>query len=175
MSLVRGGKIRALTVDKAGRIWVGYPGAANSAIDNFERRPVTGYGFATVDQTTGLDIWSLVAHGDSVWALTDHDLRQINRAARPLRVVRTLKVPDGRPLGMRLMDVAPNGDVFVGTEEGVRWYRGDGTTQDFTTANSPLADNEVRAVAVEPTTGIVWFGTADGLNRFDPAYRPPTP
>src|SRR5258706_119158 len=78
-SLVRGGKIRAITVDQIGRIWVGYPGAANSAIDYFERRPRQGYRFETVPQTTGLDIWQLVAHGDSVWALTDHDLRLIDR------------------------------------------------------------------------------------------------
>ena len=174
-SKVRNSKIRAVTVDKTGRIWIGYAGAANSGVDHFLRRPEQGaqYDFRTVSGTTNLDIWGLVAHGDSIWALTDRDLRRINRLTQG--VVRTLPTPAGRPIGPRLIDVAPGGDVFVGSEEGVRWYRTDGTTQDFTTANSPLASNDVRAVAVYRATGVVWFGTAEGLNRFDPGYRPPAP
>jgi ligand-binding sensor domain-containing protein len=173
-SLVRGGKIRAITVDKTGRIWVGYAGAANSGVDHFVRRPEVGYDFRTVPNTSSLDIWALAAYGDSIWVLTDRDLRRISRTAAPQpKVVQTQTTPAGRPLGMRLMDVAPNGDVFVGSEEGVRWYRTNGTTQDFTVANSPLAANDVRAIAVDRATGVVWFGTAEGLNRFDPAYQPP--
>jgi hypothetical protein len=173
-SLVRGGKIRAITVDKAGRIWVGYAGAANSGVDHFVRRPKLGYDFKTVLNTTSFDVWGLVAHGDSIWLLTDRELRIISRTTSPPRLLaQRYETPAGRPLGMRLMDVAPNGDVFVGSEEGVRWYRRGGTTQDFTVANSPLAANDVRAIAVDPATGVVWFGTAEGLNRFDPGYRPP--
>jgi hypothetical protein len=174
-SLVRGGKIRAITVDKGKRIWVGYAGAANSGVDHFVRRPEVGYDFRTVPNTTSLDIWSLVAHGDSIWVLTDRDLRRINRTSVPPRVVQTLSTPAGRPLGARLMDVAPNGDVFVGSEEGVRWYHAGGAPEDFTIANSPLAANDVRAIAVDRATGVVWFGTAQGLNRFDPGYRAPSP
>lgn len=173
-SLVRGGKIRAITVDKTGRIWVGYAGAANSGVDHFVRRPVIGYDFQTVANTSSLDIWGLVAHGDSIWVLTDGDLRRINRAGSPPRVVQTLNTPAGRPLGMRLMDVAPNGDVYVGSEEGLRWYHHGGGSQDFTITNSPLASNDVRAVAVDRASGVVWIGTAEGLNRFDPGYQPET-
>jgi len=172
-SLVRGGKIRAITVDKTGRIWVGYAGAANSGVDHFVRRPEVGYDFKTVANTASLDVWGIVAHGDSIWVLTDHDLRRINRTGSPPRVVQTQSTPAGRPLGMRLMDVAPNGDVFVGSEEGLRWYRTNGTTQDFTIANSPIASDDVRAIAVDRRTGVVWIGTAEGLNRFNPAYQPP--
>jgi ligand-binding sensor domain-containing protein len=176
-SLVRGGKIRAVTVDKGGRIWVGYAGAANSGVDHFVRRPKLGYDFKTVANTTNFDVWGLVAHGDSIWLLTDHELRRINRAENPPRLLsQKYETPAGRPLvGVRLMDVAPNGEVFVGSEEGVRWYRRGGASQDFTVANSPLAANDVRAIAVDPATGVVWFGTAEGLNRFDPGYRAPAP
>ncbi len=174
-SLVRGGKIRAITVDKAHRIWVGYAGAANSGVDHFSGLPeLPNTDFKTVANTSSLDIWGLVAHGDSIWVLTDRDLRRISRTASPPRVVQTQNTPAGRPLGMRLMDVAPNGDVFVGSEEGVRWYKSNGTTQDFTTTNSPLAANDVRAIAVDRASGAVWFGTGEGLNRFDPAYQPPS-
>jgi ligand-binding sensor domain-containing protein len=173
-SLVRGGKIRAVTVDETGRVWVGYAGAANSGVDHFVRRPELGYDFRTVTGTTTMDVWAIVAHGDSVWVLTDRDLRRISRASVPPRLVAlSYETPAGRPLGMRLMDVAPNGEVYVGSEEGVRRFRADGATEDFTTANSPLASNDVRAIAVDRVTGAVWFGTAAGLNRFDPGYTPP--
>lgn len=173
-SLVRGGKIRAITVDQDNRIWVGYAGAANSGVDHFKGLPVApNLDFKTVNGTASLDIWGLVANGDDVWVLTDRDLRRIDRTDSSPRIVQTLSTPAGRPLGMRLMDVAPNGDVFVGSEEGVRWYHRGGGTQDFTVTNSPLASNDVRAIAVDRFTGAVWFGTAEGLNRFDPGYQPP--
>ncbi len=50
-----------------------------------------------------------------------------------------------------------------------------GNLQDFGTANSPLADQEVRAIRVDPATGVVWIGTTRGLNRYDPGFRPPPP
>jgi hypothetical protein len=108
--------------------------------------------------------------------LTDRNLRRIARATIPPRLVSTIyDTPAGRPLGMRLMDVAPNGEVYVGGEEGVRRYRAGDATEDFTVANSPLASNDVRAIAVDRSTGLVWIGTAAGLNRYDPGFRPPTP
>jgi ligand-binding sensor domain-containing protein len=173
-SRVRNGKIRAVTVDKAGRVWVGYAGAANSGVDHFVRRPIDTYDFETVAGTTSFDVWAIVAHGDSIWVLTDRNLRRISRGPGTPRLISlTYDTPAGRPLGLRLMDVAPNGDVYVGSEEGVRRYRPGGDTEDFTTANSPLASNDVRAIAVDRSTGVVWFGTAAGLNRYDPGYQPP--
>ncbi|MGH7731182.1 MAG: hypothetical protein ACRENJ_08035 [Candidatus Eiseniibacteriota bacterium] len=180
-SLVRNGKVRAVTVDKAGRVWVGYAGAQNTGVDHFVRRPIVGYDFQTVDNTTSFDIWAMVAHGDSIWVLTDRNLRRIARASVPPRLSSTIyETPAGRPDGpaTRLMDVAPNGDVYVGSLEGVRRYRASGITddfEDFTVANSPLASNVVRAIAVDRATGAVWIGTAEGLNRFDPDYQPPAP
>jgi hypothetical protein len=179
-SLVRGGKIRAVTVDKTGRVWVGYAGAANSGVDHFiglPEGPNTDSHFETVEGTTSMDVWAIVAHGDSVWVLTDRNLRRIARQTVPHpRLLSTIyDTPAGRPLGMRLMDVAPNGEVYVGSEEGVRRYKTDGRTEDFTTANSPLCSDDVRAIAVDRATGVVWFGTAAGLNRFDPGYQPPRP
>ena len=175
-SQVRNGKIRAITVDKTGRVWIGYAGAANSGVDHFVGRPEASYDFKTVSGTTNFDVWAMVAHGDSIWVLTDRDLRRIARNAAPPRLVNVSYVtPAGRPLGMRLMDVAPNGEVYVGSEEGVRCYRANSVTEDFTTTNSPLCSNDVRAIAIDRATGVVWFGTAAGLNRFDPGYTPPQP
>ena len=58
---------------------------------------------------------------------------------------------------------------------GIRVVDPHGVLQDFSTANSPLADDEVRAIRVDGTTGVVWIGTTRGLNRYDPGYRPPSP
>lgn len=176
VSLVRGGKIRAVTVDKTGRVWIGYAGSgATSGVDNFIRRPQVGYEFNTVASTAGLDIWGLEAYGDSIWVLTDNDLRRINRTSVPPRVVSTLSTPTLRApdAPSHHLAVAPDGSVWVGVVNGVRWYRPGQIPQDFTASNSPLASNDVRAVAVEPG-GAVWFGTVSGLNRFDPGYAPPT-
>src|SRR5262245_29899906 len=172
-SLVRGGKIRAITVDKEGRVWIGYAGTINSGVDHFIGRPEVGYDFKTVTNTTAFDVWALVAHGDSIWCLTDRDLRLITRLTP--RLAGTYPTPSGRPLGMRLMDVAANGEMYVGSEEGVRRYHHDGTFQDYTIANSPLCSNDVRAIAIDRATGVIWFGTAAGLDRFDPGYTVPVP
>lgn len=175
-SLVRGGKIRAVTVDKTGRVWIGYAGSgATSGVDHFVRRPQVGYDFETVPNAAGLDIWGLEAYGDSIWVLTDNDLRRINRNSPNPRVVQTLSTPALRAPDSpsHHLAVAPDGSVWVGVVQGVRWYRPGQLPQDFTVANSPLASNDVRAVAVEPG-GAVWFGTVAGLNRFDPGYTPPT-
>jgi hypothetical protein len=180
-SLIRGGKIRAITVDLANRVWVGYAGSANSGVDHFNAGvPPVGpntpaLDFGTVQGTSQLDIWGLVAQGDNIWALTDRDLKRINRVGSR-RIIQSLGTPAGRPLGMRLVDASADGSVWVGTEEGLRRWRppyGAQDFTDFTAANSPLVANDVRALAVDRATGAVWIGTAEGLNRFDPLYQPP--
>jgi hypothetical protein len=65
--------------------------------------------------------------------------------------------------------------VWVGSVNGIRVVEPDGSTHDFDTGNSPLADLEVRAIRVDDATGAVWIGTTRGLNRYDPGYRPPAP
>ena len=72
-------------------------------------------------------------------------------------------------------DVGPDGSVWVATSDGVRHFKRGGGFEDFKTTNSPLANNEVRAVCVDKVTGVVWFGTAAGINRYDPNYVAPTP
>lgn len=51
---------------------------------------------------------------------------------------------------------------------------GSETIFQFTTDNSPLPDNEVRDIAIDDTTGIVYFATKNGLVAFrgDRASRP---
>ncbi len=54
---------------------------------------------------------------------------------------------------------------WIGTKNGV-WLisaGGEQTLQRFTTANSPLPDNDIRKIAIDPYTGEVLISTAQGL------------
>ncbi|MEY2904069.1 MAG: hypothetical protein RJA52_85, partial [Bacteroidota bacterium] len=57
---------------------------------------------------------------------------------------------------------------WAGTRNGVFLLSADGRQQilHFNTENSPLPSNFVHAIAVEPETGIVYFGTQKGLVSF---------
>ncbi|MBC6491610.1 two-component regulator propeller domain-containing protein [Flavihumibacter stibioxidans] len=54
---------------------------------------------------------------------------------------------------------------WIGTRNGA-WLisaGGEKTLQRFTTANSPLPDNDIRKIAIDPVTGTVIFSTAKGI------------
>lgn len=54
---------------------------------------------------------------------------------------------------------------WIGTKNGI-WLisaGGDETLLRFTTANSPLPDNDIRKIAIDPKTGTVLISTAQGL------------
>ncbi len=54
---------------------------------------------------------------------------------------------------------------WIATENGAFLVNLDGTEllQHFTAANSPLLDDDVRDIAIDPQTGEVFFGTAKGI------------
>ena len=54
-------------------------------------------------------------------------------------------------------------------------YRPDGRLTDLTTSNSPLADDDVRAIQRRPHDRRAVDRNRAGLNRFDPGYAPPPP
>ncbi|MFN8586414.1 MAG: hypothetical protein U0704_01335 [Candidatus Eisenbacteria bacterium] len=172
-------QVRAISVSKDSVIWVGF---ANNRGVSWATLASTGPGrltlpaFTSIPELTTTDIFGVVAHGDSIWVLTTQNLRRISRVTRTL-VSSQLEIPAGpAPRGaVRPLDVGPDGSVWVGTTDGVRHFKRGGGYEDFKTSNSPLANNELRAVCVDPVTGVVWFGTAAGINRFDPNYTPPAP
>lgn len=57
---------------------------------------------------------------------------------------------------------------WVGTENGVFLLSEDGTDEifHFTEANSPLFSNVITDIVIDHTSGLVWIGTAQGLNSF---------
>ncbi|HET9233778.1 MAG TPA: hypothetical protein VFP10_06540, partial [Candidatus Eisenbacteria bacterium] len=67
------------------------------------------------------------------------------------------------------------GGLWLGTESGILYLPkggacdgGGGDFLSFTVENSPLPNNRVTSVALNPRDGSVWFGTSEGLLRVDP-------
>ena len=168
---VLGGRIHALTTDRGGAVWLG---SLEGGIQSF--LPPTGTNapsFSNVANTEDLSVRALVALGDTIYAMTTREVRYYARFARAC--VDSFLLPANPVLAGHPLHVAADRTVYVGTANGVRVRTSDGAITDFTTANSPLVNDEVRAIRPEPGSRAVWIATAGGLNRYDPAYVPPVP
>jgi ligand-binding sensor domain-containing protein len=170
-------KVRALFVDQPhGNLWAGYAGTGVTVFD-LPTEPggplnlTVGGAMSAID---ALDVFGIAAHKDSVWVMSTADLRVFSSLTlRQLGTARSL-VGSPAPIGAcHPLDVGPDGRAWVGTDAGVHAYGPGGSVVEYTVANSPLAGDVVRAIRVDPVSGVVWIGTATGLSRFDPAYTPP--
>lgn len=170
-------QVRALAVDRKrtpNRIWAGFPGTG-VAYATIPADRTAAPQFSALPRTSTLDIFGLELYGDSLWVLSTTNLQRFSAAT--FSFAAEYEIPGApAPLGaMRPLAVSPDGSVWVGSVDGVRRYRRGGGTDDYKTSNSPLANDEVRAIAVDPATGVAWFATAGGLSRFDPGWTPPPP
>jgi hypothetical protein len=131
--------------------------------------------FLPLLQAATFDVFGIELYGDSLWILTTTNLFRFN--AGTLARISTFDLPGApAPLGaVHPLAISPDGTAWVGSVDGVRRYKPGGGYEDYKTSNSPLANNEVRAIATDPASGAVWFATAGGLTRFDPGYTPPPP
>jgi hypothetical protein len=72
------------------------------------------------------------------------------------------------------MEFDGRGNLWVGTTGGVaRFDASDGTFEIFTTANSGLVDDDIRAVTLDPWTGRTYFGTSAGISWLESFYGAP--
>ncbi|MEO5616748.1 MAG: two-component regulator propeller domain-containing protein [Candidatus Eisenbacteria bacterium] len=176
-SNLRGNKVHGLTVDRFGKVWVGMAG---QGIMTFRvpaplPAPWTPPNLELIFGSNSLDVQGLVARGDTIWALTTHELQRYDRRTNSLPVA-TYTIPEATPLfAANPLAVGPDGSPWVGTEAGMRVFRPNGTSEDFNVRNSPIAGDQVYAIRVEPRSGVVWIATSSGMNRYDPGYRPPPP
>jgi ligand-binding sensor domain-containing protein len=165
--------VLSLVTDRNKRVWVG----TGRGLCYF---PDPGSGAPAISRVLGAELYSvrgLAAYGESLWVFTSdklyrYDIDQVTSRG-------SYDLPAGGPadLAVRPMDVARDGTVWLGTTNGVRVYHPSGgrvSFTDYTSANSPLADNDVRSIRVDRTTGYVWIATGRGLSRFDPGYVPAT-
>jgi hypothetical protein len=176
------GLVRALLVDQPhGNLWVGYRGNPGPGVTVFDLPTEPGGALTlttggAMSTTNTLDVFGIAAHKDSIWVMSTADLRQFNALTlRQIGAARAL-VGSPAPLGAcHPLDVGPDGTVWVGTDAGLHAYGRGGSVVEYNVSNSPLAGDVVRAVRVDPVSGVVWIGTATGLSRFDPAYVAPAP
>lgn len=167
-------QVRGLALAR-GRLWAGFPGTGVYWSDSLHPGRSRPPRFTLLPRTGTFDVFGLVARGDSLWVLTTTNLKRFNAAS--FAEIATLEIPGApAPRGaVHPLAISPDGTAWVGSVDGVRRYRPGGGFDDYKTSNSPLANDEVRAIAADPVTGVMWFATAGGLNRFDPGYTPPPP
>lgn len=159
------------------RMFVGYPGTgvSHAILPDSKATPPAMPTFLPLAGTLGADIFGLEIYGDTLWVLTTTNLKRFNAGTFSSQA--TLDLPGGpAPRGaVHPLAVSPNGTVWAASVDGVRRYNPGGGYVDYKTSNSPLANDEVRAITVDQATGVVWIGTAGGLTRFDPGWTPPPP
>ena len=171
---LRNGQVRALAADHTNTMWVGYASNSNAGLSTFPVPPTIGSDITLTDvpNTKLIDCFGIQLYRDSVWVLATDGLHRFDRSSQREITRLDLAGPPAPRGAVHPLAVAPDGSVFVGTTGGVRWHRRGLAPVDFTPDNSPIANIEVRALFVEPS-GVLWVGTASGINRFDPHYVPP--
>lgn len=159
------------------RMWVGYAGiGSNSGIDIFtDPTLATRAGRISVTDAASNDIWALEVFGDSLWVGHSSGLTRYSIAdgLRKETIGTQAPSPNG---AVQPLAIDATGGVWWATQAGLYHRRTDRTVEVFTSANSPLLSDDIRAVAVDPVTGDVWIGTDSGVNRYDPdgSTGPPT-
>jgi hypothetical protein len=111
----------------------------------------------------------VVDRDNDVWVGTDKGIGIILDPEAPFRTdgsgIARYKPLNG--LTINTIAVDPLNQKWVGTTEGVVLLSPDGTqvlaSYTVETTGGRLIDNDVKSIAVDPTTGTVYFGTATGL------------
>lgn len=108
----------------------------------------------------------VVVTGDTAWIGTAGGLSLISESAD--YVLDNIVAPDSRipSSNITALATAPNGDVWIGTDNGLVLYRA-GTWTTYSTRNSLLVDDAVQCLTVDATRTPyeLWIGTATGVSR----------
>ncbi|MBS1902748.1 MAG: hypothetical protein JSS75_03505 [Bacteroidetes bacterium] len=117
-----------------------------------------------VDQDNGL--WC----GMNVGVQVVSHSRDFQTGALQFRA-RTLRFLDQQIVSSIAVDGV--GNKWVGTQDGVFVVSPDGTDSlaHFTTANSPLIDNTITAIALDVATGEAYFSTPKGISRTSSVFK----
>jgi hypothetical protein len=169
-----GNLVQGLATTENGRIWVGYDGAGMDFVTLAANVPTFHHLTSTNLQT----VRGVASYGDTLWMLSTTQLWLFGAsAAGSGNPGKRINLFAGIPqLGFKPLAVGPDGTVYVGTIEGVRVFHPGGAVDSFTVENSPIPEDEVHAMSVDPSTGMLWIATSGGLAGFDPNYvTPPTP
>ncbi len=168
--------VLSLLEDAEGNLWVG---TENAGLHVLRRQRFRTWGvpdglssnqITTVTEDAAGTIWVGTAR-DGLNALR----RSGNAGSGRATGIRTYAVKDGLASDVILaLAAAPNGDVWVGTPDGLSRMRG-GRVITFTSADG-LPDDFIRSLFID-TDGSLWIGTRRGLthwsNAAEAASQPP--
>jgi hypothetical protein len=80
-----------------------------------------------------------------------------------------------RQQSVNAIAVDPLNQKWIGTNEGLLLVNSDGSRllKTFTAQNSALLSNQIKSLAIDENTGIVYVGTDEGLTSFKTPYSKP--
>ncbi|MBD3402223.1 hypothetical protein GF420_04960 [candidate division GN15 bacterium] len=110
----------------------------------------------------------------ALWVGTNFGLsREAIELGLPL--FETIELPPGIGPDITGLQFDGRGNAWIGARNGLAFY--DATEESFTiftSSNSGLVDNEVRGLAIDPTSGDLYVATNFGLSRYPSLSGPPT-
>jgi len=161
--------VLALMEDREGNIWAGTEAGGLHILRDERFRGVGAHEGLSSDNTTTV----VEDNAGALWVGTSGGgLNVLRRGATGLGSNRNYTVRDGLLSDVILsLAAAPNGDLWVGTPDGLNLIRR-GQVSSFTSADG-LPDDFVRSLLVD-VDGSLWIGTRRGLTHWTgaPAGRP---
>jgi ligand-binding sensor domain-containing protein/signal transduction histidine kinase len=153
--------VLALMEDREGNLWVGTETDGLHILRDQRFRTMGAREGLSSDGTTAV----VEDKADTLWVGTSGGgLNAIRRSATGARTVRSYSVRNGLVSDVILsLAAAPNGDLWVGTPDGLNRIRG-GRIDAFTSADG-LPDDFIRSLLAD-ADGSLWIGTRRGLTHW---------
>jgi streptogramin lyase len=169
-----------ITEDHEGNYWVGTEHSEPLSRGVFWSRQ-SDRAFGAVSAGPGAQIANtnvnaiLTDQDDGIWCGNESGVQIISNPyaisqSSPTFYVRSVKLLDQQVV--HAMTVDGVGNKWIGTERGIFVVSPDGTDSvaHFSTDNSPLIDDNVRALAIDITSGEIYAGTPSGISRFSTIF-----
>ncbi|MEW6652763.1 MAG: two-component regulator propeller domain-containing protein [Bacteroidota bacterium] len=134
-----------------------------------------GYLSKTDGLTSDLISCLAVDRRGQLWIGMDIGLNMISDPSRPKTTLTKLVGLAVRNLSVNCIAVDPIDQKWIGTNKGLFVLSSDGyhLIKNFTAENSPLPDNNIVSLAVDPKSGKVFIGTNFGLAELSTSFVEP--
>lgn len=163
-------QVRAIAFAPDGTMWVGY---ADGGVDLFANGVLasTLRHLGVADGLRQENVWGIVFDGSEALVLTDGGVTRFTTNGALVQVAAggflTPSISANGAVNPIALDA--QGGVWVATKSGLLHRPPGGLSEVFNVSNSPLVSNDVHSVVVDRTSGDVWIGTGEGVNRLRPS------
>ena len=176
-----------VTQDQNGNYWVGteYHNSPRSTGVYWLRKSDGAYGviYGGSSGTLGTPVEGtevvnaiLTDQDDGIWCGTDAGVEIISNpeaieGPSPVFFIRSVPFLAGQVISSMAVDGV--GNKWIGTDNGIFVVSPDGADSiaRFTKENSPLVDDNVVSLAIDPTRGEAYAGTPSGISRFSTIFK----